>query len=96
MDSFLSWQRHPRLHKDHQGRVLLCGARGRRVGNPSTGLPTALKEVRIEQKLGNQLPLDLNFRDESGQQVKLGQYFGKKPVALALVYYDCPMPVRRS
>jgi protein SCO1/2 len=37
------------------------------------------------------LPLDLVFRDESGQQVKLGQYFGQKPVVLAFVYYDCPM-----
>ncbi|HEV8202627.1 MAG TPA: SCO family protein [Pyrinomonadaceae bacterium] len=54
-------------------------------------MPTALREVRIEQKLDQQLPLDLVFRDESGQQVKLGQYFGKKPVVLAFVYYDCPM-----
>ena len=68
----------------------LYGARPE-SGNPSTGLPEALKEVRIEQKLGNQLPLDLVFRDESGQQVKLGQYFGKKPIVLSLVYYDCPM-----
>ena len=37
------------------------------------------------------MPLDLVFRDESGQEVKLGQYFGKKPVVLAFVYYDCPM-----
>ena len=49
-------------------------------GNPATGLPEALQEVRIEQKLDQQLPLDLVFRDESGQQVKLGQYFGRKPV----------------
>lgn len=68
----------------------LYGARPE-AGNPSTGLPTALRDVRIEQKLDQQLPLDLDFRDESGQQVKLGQYFGKKPVVLALVYYDCPM-----
>lgn len=68
----------------------LYGARPE-SGNPSTGLPAALKEVRIEQKLGNQLPLDLVFRDEAGQQVKLGQYFGKKPIVLSLVYYDCPM-----
>ena len=61
------------------------------AGNPSTGLPKALSDVRIEQKLDQQLPLDLVFRDESGQSVKLGQYFGKKPVVLALVYYDCPM-----
>ena len=68
----------------------LYGARPE-TGSPSTGLPTALKDVRIEQKLDQQLPLDLVFRDESGQQVKLGQYFGKKPVVLAFVYYDCPM-----
>jgi len=68
----------------------LYGARPE-TGNPSTGLPTALREVRIEQKLDQQLPLDLVFRDESGQQVKLGQYFGQKPVVLAFVYYDCPM-----
>ena len=60
-------------------------------GNPATGLPPALQEVRIEQKLDQQLPLDLVFHDEAGQQVKLGQYFGNKPVVLSLVYYDCPM-----
>lgn len=68
----------------------LYGARPE-AGNPSTGLPKALSDVRIEQKLDQQLPLDLVFRDESGQSVKLGQYFGSKPVVLALVYYDCPM-----
>jgi protein SCO1/2 len=60
-------------------------------GTSSTGLPTALRDVRIEQKLNQQLPLDLVFRDEDGQDVKLGKYFGQKPVVLALVYYDCPM-----
>ena len=68
----------------------LYGARPE-MGNPSTGLPTALRDVRIEQKLDQQLPLDLVFRDEAGKEVKLGQYFGQKPVVLALVYYDCPM-----
>ena len=71
-------------------RSPLYGARPEH-GNPSTGLPAALQEVRIEQKLDQQLPLDLVFRDESGQQVQLGQFFGKKPVVLAFVYYDCPM-----
>ncbi|HET7286160.1 MAG TPA: SCO family protein, partial [Pyrinomonadaceae bacterium] len=68
----------------------LYGARPE-TGSPSTGLPTALRDVKIEQKLDQQLPLDLVFRDESGQSVKLGQYFRKKPVVLAFVYYDCPM-----
>jgi protein SCO1/2 len=54
-------------------------------------LPNALSHVGLDQKLDQQLPLDLVFRDESGQEVKLGQYFGQKPVILALVYYDCPM-----
>lgn len=67
----------------------LYGARPS-AGEPATGLPTALKEIRIEQKLDQQLPLDLPFRDESGQEVRLGQYFGKKPVVLAFVYYECP------
>ena len=60
-------------------------------GHSSTGLPTALRDVRIEQKLDQQLPLDLVFRDENGQDVKLGKFFGPRPVVLALVYYDCPM-----
>jgi len=68
----------------------LYGARPE-TGSPSTGLPTALRDIRIEQKLDQQLPLDLVFRDENGQPVKLGQYFGQKPVVLAFVYYDCPM-----
>ena len=55
------------------------------------GLPKALNEVKIEQKLNEQLPLDLTFRNEQGEIVLLGDYFGKKPVVLALVYYQCPM-----
>jgi len=68
----------------------LYGARTE-TGNPSSGLPKALRNVGIDQKLDQQLPLDLVFHDESGQDVKLGDYFGQKPVVLALVYYDCPM-----
>ena len=69
----------------------LYGARTAEPGSPSTGLPTALRDVGIDQKLDQQLPLDLVFRNESGQEVKLGQYFGQRPVVLAFVYYDCPM-----
>jgi protein SCO1/2 len=69
----------------------LYGARPE-TGQPvAKGLPPALQEVKIEQKLNQQLPLDLVFRDESGRDVKLGDYFGQKPVVLAFVYYDCPM-----
>ncbi|HEY8412286.1 MAG TPA: SCO family protein [Pyrinomonadaceae bacterium] len=68
----------------------LYGARTE-TGPVSSGLPAPLRDVRIEQKLNQQLPLDLVFRDESGREVKLGEYFGRKPVVLAFVYYDCPM-----
>ncbi len=50
-----------------------------------------LDQVGIEQKLNTQIPLDLTFRDESGKQVRLGDYFGKRPVLITLVYYECPM-----
>ena len=53
--------------------------------------PVSLKDVTIEQRLNSQLPLDAEFRDETGKTVPLGSYFGKRPVVLALVYYDCPM-----
>ena len=68
----------------------LYGARPE-SGTASTGLPSALRDVKIEQKLNQQLPVDAVFRDESGREVKLGEYFGHKPVLLAFVYYDCPM-----
>ncbi|HEX8247734.1 MAG TPA: SCO family protein [Pyrinomonadaceae bacterium] len=58
----------------------------------SNGLPKTLQEVGIEQKLNEPLPLDTEFKDENGNAVKLGEYFGKgRPVILALVYYECPM-----
>jgi protein SCO1/2 len=57
-----------------------------------TGLPPALQDIGIEQKLGEQLPLETEFKNEDGETVKLGSYFKKeRPVILALVYYECPM-----
>lgn len=58
----------------------------------SNGLPDALQKIGIEQKLGEQIPLDTEFQDEEGNTVKLGQYFKSgRPVILAFVYYECPM-----
>ena len=54
-------------------------------------IPPQLRGVGIDQRLNEQVPLDLLFRDETGQTVKLGSYFGKRPVILSLVYYTCPM-----
>ncbi len=56
------------------------------------GLPPALKTVGIEQKLGNQLPLDTELKDEAGNIVKLGSFFNNgRPVIVAFVSYECPM-----
>lgn len=56
-----------------------------------TELPAQLKDVGVEQKIGAKLPLDAEFDAESGQKIKLGSLFGKRPVILAPVYYECPM-----
>ena len=53
--------------------------------------PSLLKEVGIDQKLNQSIPLNLVFRDEHGKTVQLGDYFGQKPVILSMVYYNCPM-----
>jgi protein SCO1 len=53
--------------------------------------PPMLRDLGLDQRLNEQLPLDAAFRDESGNAVALRQYFGSKPVVLALVYYRCPM-----
>ena len=37
------------------------------------------------------MPLDTTFRDEAGATVRLGDYFGSKPVVMVFAYYDCPM-----
>ena len=59
-------------------------------GVSSNDVPLALRDIGIEQRLNEQVPLDLNFRDEAGRTVRLGDYFGKRPVVFSLVYYNCP------
>ena len=56
-----------------------------------SGAPGILREIGIDQRLGEPIALGLTFRDEEGAAVRVRDYFGKKPVVLALVYYDCPM-----
>jgi protein SCO1/2 len=53
--------------------------------------PQLLKKVQITQKLNTQIPLNLQFRDETGKTVTLGDYFGQRPAILGLVYYQCKM-----
>jgi protein SCO1/2 len=58
---------------------------------PANVRPPYLQNVGIEQRLNAQVPSDLSFVDDTGRSVKLGDYFGKKPLILNLVYYTCPM-----
>src|SRR5262249_17084044 len=53
------------------------------------GRPAVLKDVGIDQKMGELVPLDAPFFDESGHTATLRQY-AAKPIVLALVYYQCP------
>jgi protein SCO1/2 len=61
------------------------------LGPVSDKPPSILDKVGIEQRLNQQLPLELTFTDDAGKQVQLASYFGKRPAILALVYYQCPM-----
>jgi protein SCO1/2 len=64
------------------------------AGPPSAppNLPPLLEQVGIQQRLNEQVPLDLEFRDEAGRAVRLGDYFGdRRPVVLVLAYFRCPM-----
>ena len=67
---------------------MFCGSAH---AEPATPLSVVAEQVGLDQRLGEQIPLDLWFFDESGQRVRLQQYFGKQPVVLMLVYYQCPM-----
>jgi protein SCO1/2 len=69
----------PAVHADSDQRL------------PAAQLPSALEGVGIDQRLDEMLPLEAAFVDEQGAAVTLGDYFGDKPVILALVYYECPM-----
>jgi protein SCO1/2 len=62
----------------------VAAAQGDGPGDP-------LEDVAYQQRLGEYVPLDLPFVDEAGQAVALGDYFGERPVLLALGYYECPM-----
>jgi protein SCO1/2 len=60
-------------------------------GDPTSSRPGILAKIAIDQRIGHRLPFDTPFVDESGRDVRLGEYFGTRPVVLALVYYECPM-----
>jgi protein SCO1/2 len=53
--------------------------------------PGMFQKIKFDQNLDAQLPLDVPLRDERGQAVRLGDFFGPRPVIVNLVYYQCPM-----
>jgi protein SCO1/2 len=79
------------------GYALVSGAQVSSYGDKQTGensgdqLPTVLQKVGVEQHLNQQLPMDSHFVDDHGNTVRLGDYFGKRPAIVSLVYYNCPM-----
>ena len=76
--------------------ALLAASAGAQINSgvmspPANTRPPLLQNVGIEQHLDAQVPPDLIFRDDAGKTVKLGDYFGRKPLILNLVYYNCTM-----
>ena len=74
------------------GSVALAQSMSKGIMSPPANVrPPYLTNVGIEQHLDGQVPPDLSFVDDTGHPVKLGDYFGKKPLILNLVYYNCTM-----
>ncbi len=69
--------------------VLAAAAPARAHESRADTRPAALRDVAFDQRVNQQVPLDLALRDEDGRQVRLGDYFGQRPVILALVYHRC-------
>jgi protein SCO1/2 len=69
--------------------LLTRAAPGLRAEAPA--FATTASRVAFDQRLGEQVPLDLVFRDETGRAAPLGAYFGRRPVVLALVFHRCPL-----
>jgi len=60
-------------------------------GIAASAVPKPLREIGFDQNIDQRIPLDVVFNDEQGRPVRLGDYFGTKPVVLTFVYYNCPM-----
>jgi protein SCO1/2 len=69
----------------------LPGSMGFSGGIVASNVPPQFENVTFRQRLDSRLPLDATLRDETGRAVKLGEFFGKRPVLLSFVYYQCPL-----
>jgi len=60
-------------------------------GVPSSQMPGVFQNVEFTQRLKEELPLDVRLKDENGREVELREFFSRRPVVLAFVYFECPM-----
>ena len=58
---------------------------------PATAQIPMLRNAGLDQKVDSRVPADLAFVDERGRDVRLGEFFGERPVVLVLAYYECPV-----
>jgi protein SCO1/2 len=72
------------------GLVALVALSTPALARTDSDLPPILRQVDWDQRLNEPVPLELEFRDERGRTVRLGDYFRGKPVILVLAYYRCP------
>ena len=81
------------IHRRWRAALLLIGVvlLAPMLGMAQQVAPDPLRDVGIDQRLDAQVPGELFFRDETGREVRLAEYFGQKPIILVFVYYECPM-----
>jgi protein SCO1 len=80
----------PRLCLAATALACLLAAHPAAATDPPPAPPAVAERVGVDQRLDAQVPLDLEFKDERGNPVRLADFFGRKPVVLSLVYYRCP------
>jgi protein SCO1 len=73
------------------GRLLLVISLAASGGALAQERPTVLRDVGFDQRIDQTVPGDIALRDETGRTVRLQDYYGRKPLVVALVYYECPM-----
>ncbi len=70
--------------------VILTGVASFPASAQQATTPAILSKVGITQNLNSRVPADIVFRDENGNSVRMGDFYGQKPIVLSLVYFDCP------
>jgi protein SCO1/2 len=75
--------------------VTVAAAQGysadKQLGSTAQHRPDYLAHAGLEQRLGQPLPMQSQFTDETGRTAPLSSWFDGKPVVMALVYYKCAM-----